>query len=49
MGVIELHEACGFAGKAVAGSQWRYVDADGAVEPARDEGLGQRMTHFTII
>lgn len=37
--VIKLHEACGFAGKAVAGSQWRYVDADGAVEPARDEGL----------
>ena len=39
VGVIELHEVCGFAGKALAGSQWRYIGEDGEVEPARDERL----------
>ena len=37
--VIELHEICGFAGKSLAGSQWRYIDDDGEVEPTRDERL----------
>ena len=39
VGVIELHEVVGFAGKAIAGSQWRYIGEDGEVVPARDEKL----------
>lgn len=39
VGVIELHEVVGFAGKAIAGSQWRYIGEDGEVVPARDERL----------
>lgn len=38
-GAIELHDACGFADKALAGAQWRYIGEDGRVEPARDVGL----------
>lgn len=42
-GAMELHDACGFAGKAVAGSQWRYVDADGA------EGIPARAAHDAFL